>query len=106
VTETVQTHQSETGKAENQIDTLHDSTIHEDTIDAWKLQVSNNGGQNGAGTEVDLGAHNYAESPDMTDENATVGGEQNSQIGDGPIYIKKSTDYHATTGRRIKYMGS
>ena len=37
VTETDKTNQSEAGKMDNQIDTLHDSTIHEDTIDAWKV---------------------------------------------------------------------
>ena len=104
VTETDKTNQSEAGKIDKQIDTLHDSTIHEDTIDAWKVQIGGAVACNGAASGPDM-MGNFAESPDITDENATVG-EHNSQIGDGPIYIKKSTDYHATTGRRIKYMGS
>jgi len=79
---------------------LHDSTIHEDTIDAWKLQFASN-------TEVNppSGTIVESQSPDLTDEIVTTG-DKNSQIGDGPIYIKKSTDYHATTTRRIKYVGS
>ena len=76
---------------------MHDSTIHEDTIDAWKVSA-------GRAKNTEMVAQ-MADSPELTDEN-TAGERNSSQIGDGPIYIKKSTDYHATTGRRPKYMGS
>lgn len=41
---------------------------------------------------------------DLTDDQVTIVGKK-SQIGDGPIYIKKSTDFH-TSNRRIKHIES
>ena len=65
------------------------STLHEDTIEGWKQRAR--GGSRLAGT------------PELTDD-ATVGGQE-GRIGDGPIFIKKSTEFH-TSSRRIKHLGS
>ena len=111
VTETVMTAKSEHlmnyGQQAANIDgglNANDSDLHEDTIDAWKIQKTvDRNGKNYIGTQN--ASQNERETPELTDENGTHCDRQ-SQIGDGPIYIKKSTDCHNTANRRLKLMGS
>ena len=71
-------------------DGLQDSTIHEETIDGWKAKTQGHGHQ----------CFFIAESPDFTD-----GNDAKSQLGDGPIYIKKSTEL-CSYNRRQKLVES
>ena len=74
LTETVVTLKSEYAEGQP------DSTLHEDTIEGWKQRAR--GGSRLAGT------------PELTDD-ATVGGQE-GRIGDGPIFIKKSTEFQTS----------
>lgn len=111
VTETVMTAKSEHlmnyGQQAANIDgglNANDSDLHEDTIDAWKIQsTAERKGKNYIGTQN--ASQNERETPELTDENGTYI-DRHSQIGDGPIFIKKSTDCHNTANRRLKLMGS
>ena len=81
----------------------NESDLHEDTIDAWKVQNTSER-KTGFGSRP-ASRIKAVESPDYTEEVATQDNRR-SQIGDGAIFIKKSTDYHQTANRRIKLMGS
>ena len=74
---------------------INDSTLHEDTIAAWKM-VQRNATRPGS---------RLMGTPHLTEDQVTVMGGKRSQIGDGPIFIKKSTDFH-TSNRRIKHIES
>ena len=68
--------------------------MHEDTIAGWKVLR----------TKTGPGSRLMGSPDDLTDDQVTIVGKK-SQIGDGPIYIKKSTDFH-TSNRRIKHIES
>ena len=100
MTVTEQTHQSvyndggQRGPS-NQIDARQGSTLHEDTIESWKVQRHGHR----------EGSINMTETPELTDDQVTII-DRKDNIGEGPIFIKKSTDFNTSNRRRTNRLGS
>ena len=75
---------------------LQESTLHEETLEGWKIQ------KRFENTSQEYNSGRMVDTPELTDDQITVQKRNSHMIGDGPIFIKKSTDFTSAGRATVK----